>query len=355
MKALVLAGGTGTRLRPFTHTSAKQLIPVAGKPVLCYGLEAIAAAGVHDVGLVVGDRGDEVREVVGDGARFGLRVTYVRQERPLGIAHALLTARDFLGEDDFLLYLGDTFVTGGLGELAERFRRERPDAQLLLSRVPDPTAFGVAELDESGEVLRLEEKPERPRSDLALVGVYFFTPAVHEAVRAIRPSARGELEITHAVQEMIERGLRVRATVGSGYWRDTGSVEDLLEVNRLVLEDVQPRIDGKVDADSSVVGRVRIAEGAVVRGSRIVGPVIIGAGAVVTDSYVGPHTSIGEGCRIDGSGIEYSVVLRDSRIDGVRLVTASLIGRNVTVTSSARPPGAQQLLLGDHSTVRVAG
>jgi glucose-1-phosphate thymidylyltransferase len=353
MKALVLSGGAGTRLRPITHTSAKQLVPVANKPVLFYGLESIAAAGITDVGMIVGDTAAEIEEAVGDGSKFGLEVTYIPQERPLGLAHAVLIARDFLGDDDFVMYLGDNFIVGGIRDLVEEFRTTRPDAQILLTRVPDPRSFGVAELGPSGQVVGLEEKPEHPKSDLALVGVYLFTPAVHEAVRAIKPSWRGELEITHALQYLIDERADVRSTVIRGYWKDTGNVGDMLEVNRTVLESMERRIDGEVDAASQTLGRVVIEEGARITNSRIVGPVVIGAGTVVSDSYVGPFTSVAENCRITESEVEFSIVLRDSSIDGVGRIESSLIGRHVEVTPAPGVPSAHRLVLGDHSKVQI--
>ncbi|MGW0205789.1 glucose-1-phosphate thymidylyltransferase [Streptomyces sp. NPDC003233] len=354
MKALLLSGGSGTRLRPITHTSAKQLVPVANKPVLFYGLEAIAEAGITEVGIIVGDTAEEIREAVGDGSAFGLDVTYIPQAAPLGLAHAVLIAREFLGDDDFVMYLGDNFVVGGITDLVDAFRSERPEAQILLTKVPDPTAFGVAELDAAGQVIGLEEKPRRPKSELALVGVYLFSPAIHEAVRSIEPSWRGELEITHAIQWLIDAGRDVRSTIISGYWKDTGNVTDMLEVNRSVLETLERRIDGTVDGDSEIIGRVRIEPGAKVTGSRIVGPVVVGANTVITDSYVGPFTSIAGDCRIDDSEIEYSIVLRDSSVSGVRRVEASLIGRNVEVTPAPRKPAAHRLVLGDHSKVQIS-
>ncbi|MFF7129893.1 glucose-1-phosphate thymidylyltransferase [Streptomyces sp. NPDC008240] len=354
MKALVLAGGTGSRLRPITHTSAKQLVPVANKPVLFYVLEAIADAGVKDVGIVVGETADEIRAAVDEGGFDGLRITYLSQEAPLGLAHAVRIARDFLGDDDFVMYLGDNFVVGGITALVEEFRTGRPDAQILLTRVPDPTAFGVAELDERGRVVGLVEKPAEPKSDLALVGVYLFTPAIHEAVAAITPSARGELEITDAVQWLIDRRRDVRSTTISGYWKDTGNVGDMLEVNRTVLETIEPMVAGDVDEATEIVGRVRIADGATVRGSRIVGPVVIASGVEVSGSYVGPFTSISERCRIEDSEIEFSIVLPGSSITGVRRIEASLIGRNVEVTPAPRAPAAHRLILGDHSKVQIS-
>ncbi|GIH91014.1 glucose-1-phosphate thymidylyltransferase [Planobispora siamensis] len=354
MKALVLAGGSGTRLRPITHTSAKQLVPVANKPVLFYGLEAIAAAGIREIGMVVGDTQAEIEAAVGDGTAFGLEVTYLRQRAPLGLAHAVLIARDYLGGDDFVMYLGDNFIVGGIDDLVERFARDRPAAQIMLTRVGDPRQFGVAELDARGRVIRLEEKPRVPKSDLALVGVYLFTPEVHEAVAELKPSWRGELEITDAIQWLIEDGRRVESSVISGYWKDTGDVTDMLEVNRLVLESVEPRLDGRVDGASELIGRVVVEPGAAVERSRIVGPAIIGAGARILDSYVGPFTSIAAGCTVSGSEIEYSIVLPRSSISGVSRIEASLIGHDVEVTPAPATPRAHRLVLGDHSKVQIS-
>ncbi|MFJ4781734.1 glucose-1-phosphate thymidylyltransferase [Streptomyces sp. NPDC088794] len=353
MKALVLSGGAGTRLRPITHTSAKQLVPVANKAVLFYGLESIAAAGITEVGVIVGDTAAEIEEAVGDGSKFGLRVTYIPQERPLGLAHAVLIARDWLGDDDFVMYLGDNFIVGGISALVGEFRRDRPAAQILLTQVADARAFGVAELDATGQVVGLEEKPEHPKSDFALVGVYLFTPVVHDAVRAIRPSWRGELEITHALQHLIDTGADVRSTVIQGYWKDTGNVTDMLEVNRTVLETLEPRTDGEVDEESELIGRVVVEEGARIVRSRIVGPVLIGAGTVVEDSYVGPFTSVAENCGITDSELEFSIVLRDSSIRGVGRIENSLIGRHVEVTPAPSVPSAHRFVLGDHSKVQI--
>jgi glucose-1-phosphate thymidylyltransferase len=353
MKALVLSGGAGTRLRPITHTSAKQLVPVANKAVLFYGLESIAAAGITDVGMIVGDTAAEIEEAVGDGSKFGLKITYIPQERPLGLAHAVLIAQDYLGDDDFVMYLGDNFIVGGIADLVEEFRGNRPDAQILLTRVPDPRSFGVAELDPDGQVVGLEEKPEHPKSDLALVGVYLFTPLIHEAVRSIEPSWRGELEITHALQQLIDTRADVRSTIIKGYWKDTGNVSDMLEVNRMILESLDRRIDGEVDEATETIGRVVVEEGARIVNSRIVGPAVIGAGTVVSDSYVGPFTSVAENCRITDSELEFSIVLRDSSIHGVGRIESSLIGRHVEVTPAPSVPSAHRLVLGDHSKVQI--
>jgi len=354
MKALVLSGGSGTRLRPITHTSAKQLLPVANKPVLFYGLEAIRDAGITDVGIVVGDTAPAIREAVGDGSAFGLEVTYIRQDAPRGLAHAVLIARDFLGDDDFVMYLGDNFIVGGISALVEEFRVGRPDAQIMLTSVPDPSQFGVAELDAAGEVIGLEEKPSQPKGDLALVGVYIFTPAVHEAVAQLSPSWRGELEITEAIQWLIDNGRKVRSTSITGYWKDTGNVADMLEVNRMVLETVNPVQRGLVDAATELIGRVVIESGAEISDSRIVGPVIIGAGTRVSGSYVGPFTSVAGDCTIADSEIEYSIVLRGTSIRGVRRIEASLIGHDVEVTPAPKVRQAHRLVLGDHSKVQIS-
>jgi glucose-1-phosphate thymidylyltransferase len=355
MKALVLSGGSGSRLRPITHTSAKQLLPVANKPVLFYGLEAIRDAGITEVGVVVGDTAPAIREAVGDGAAFGLKVAYIQQEAPLGLAHAVLIARDFLGDDDFVMYLGDNFIVGGIVGLVDEFRSGRPDAQIMLQQVPDPRQFGVAELDPaSGEVIGLEEKPSQPKSDLALVGVYIFTPAVHEAVAQLTPSWRSELEITEAIGWLMANGRKVRSTTITGYWKDTGNVADMLEVNRMVLESTEPRCDGTVDEASELIGRVVIETGAEVTGSRIVGPAIIGADTRVTGCYVGPFTSVAQDCVVTDSEIEYSIVLRGASIRGVRRIEASLIGRDVEVTPAPRVPKAHRLILGDHSKVQIS-
>ena len=354
MKALVLAGGSGTRLRPITHTSAKQLVPVANKPVLFYGLEAIRDAGVTEVGIVVGDTEADIRSAVGSGAEFGLDVTYIRQQAPLGLAHAVLVSREFLGDDDFVMYLGDNFIVGGITPLVEEFRAARPDAHIMLTAVADPRQFGVAELDGSGQLVSLEEKPAAPKSDLALVGVYLFTRAVHEAVAQLAPSGRGELEITEAIQWLVTNGRKVTSTVISGYWKDTGNVADMLEVNRTVLEGIEPAIHGTVDEGTELIGRVVVEPGASVRASRVVGPVIIGAGTQVSGSYLGPFTSVAAGCSISDSEIEYSIVLEGASIRGVRRIEASLIGHDVEVTPAPEVPRAHRLILGDHSKVQIS-
>ena len=354
MKALVLSGGAGTRLRPITHTSAKQLVPVANKPVLFYGLEAIRDAGVTEVGIIVGDTAAEIEAAVGDGSELGISVTYIRQDAPLGLAHCVLIARDFLGEDDFVMYLGDNFIIGGITELVQEFREGTYDAQILLTKVDNPSQFGVAELGPHGGVTTLVEKPKEPKSDLALVGVYMFRPVIHDAVLAIKPSARGELEITDALQWLIDEGRDVRPHLVTGYWKDTGRLEDMLECNRKVLESVEPLVLGSVDADSQLIGRVVVEQGAVIERSTVRGPAIIGRDSVVRDTYVGPFTSIYFGCTLEDTEIEHSIVLEESTIRGVGRIEDSLIGKQVEVSPSSALPRAHRLMLGDHSRVSIA-
>ncbi len=352
MKALILAGGAGTRLRPITHTRAKQLVPVANKPILFYGLEAMAEAGIKEIGMIVGDTEAEVRAAVGDGSRWGLEVTYIPQAAPLGLAHCVLIAREFLGDDDFVMYLGDNLIRQGVKEFSDRFAVERRQldpaaAHILLAQVPDPHRFGIAELDDDGQVVRLVEKPVEPKSDLALVGVYLFGPAIHAAVATIEPSSRGELEITDAIQWLVDHGHRVRTEVLVGWWIDTGKLTPLLEANRLILETLERRIDGTVDADSRVEGRVVIEAGAVVEHSQIRGPAIIGAGTRIVHSFVGPFTAIDEDCEILHSEVEHSVILARTRVDHAGRLEDSLLGRDVEVTRSALLPRATRLMVGD--------
>ncbi len=346
----MLSGGAGTRLRPITHTSAKQLVPVANRPVLFYGLEALRDAGVTDIGIIVGDTHAEIEAAVGDGSALGIDVTYIRQDAPLGLAHAVLTAEDFLGDSPFVMYLGDNLLRDGVAELAERFRTGDADAMILLQQVADPSAYGVAEL-EGGRVVRLVEKPARPRTDLALVGVYMFTPAILESAKAIRPSGRGELEITDAIQHMIDRGLAVEPHRVTGWWKDTGRIEDMLEANRLVLDVITPRIDGEL-VDTTVEGRVVVEAGARLINSAVRGPAVIGAGAVVENAYIGPFTSISSGVVVRGAEVEHSILLEDSRVEDLDArVESSLIGRGVTIARSDAKPRAYRFMIGDSSSV----
>ncbi len=359
MKALILAGGAGTRLRPITHTSAKQLVPVANKPILFYGLEAMAGAGITEVGIIVGDTRAEVMAAVGDGSAFGVKATYIPQDAPLGLAHCVLIAGDFLGDDDFVMYLGDNLLEQDLGRFVAEFETARgndpvpPAAQILLKQVPDPHRFGIARLDDDGNVVALVEKPADPPSDLALVGVYLFDATIHRAVRAIRPSHRGELEITDAIQWLIDQGHRVRTERLSGWWIDTGKLTPLLEANRLLLETLTQRVDGQVDAASSIEGRVVIEDGAEIVRSTVRGPVAIGPGTRVVDSYIGPFTAIAAGCEISHSEVEHSVVLERTRILDIPRLTDSLIGKDTVVSRSQVRPRALRLMIGDHCQVDV--
>ena len=353
MRGLILSGGAGTRLRPITYTSAKQLVPVANKPILFYGLEDMAEAGITEVGIVIGDTGDEIKAAVGDGSRWGLDVTYLPQEAPLGLAHCVLIAADFLGDEDFVMYLGDNLLHQGVKEFVDHFEADRGHAaaQILLCKVPDPQRFGVAELGADGAVVQLVEKPAEPASDLALVGVYLFDRRIHEAVRSIQPSARGELEITDAIQWLIDRGHQVRAQVLDGWWIDTGKLTPLLEANRLILETLERSIAGVVDEESRIDGRVVVQPGAEIMRSTVRGPAIIGEGTRIVDSYIGPFTAVYHDCEVLGSEVEHSVLLEHSRIVDAGRITDSLIGRFVEVTRSAERPRATRLVLGDHSLV----
>lgn len=360
MKGLILSGGAGTRLRPITHTSAKQLVPIANKPILFYGIEAMQRAGIREIGIIVGDTRKEIMSAVGDGSQFGVNVTYIPQDQPLGLAHCVLIANDFLTNDDFVMYLGDNMLEQGLEGFVKEFEAARsaggknaPTAQILLCHVDDPRQFGVAEVTEEGHVKRLVEKPKDPPSDLALVGVYLFDKTINEAVRAIKPSKRGELEITDAIQWLIEQGNTVRHEVLKGWWIDTGKKDPLLECNRLVLEVLEPRNDGSVDGGSQIEGRVVIMKGAKIVNSRIRGPVVIGCDTVIDNSYIGPYTSIGNNCNIVHSELEHSVLLDGCTVNDVQKMTDSLLGRNVQVVKSQHRPHALRLMLGDDSKVEL--
>ncbi len=351
MKALILSGGKGTRLRPITHTGAKQLIPVANKPILFYAIEAIRDAGIKDIGIIVGETADEVKNAVSDGRRFGVKITYIKQDEPLGLAHAVLIARDFLKDDPFVMYLGDNLIKSGITNLVEQFKQESPNSQILLAHVKNPNQFGVAELKDS-KVVRLEEKPKKPKSDLALVGVYMFDKNIHTAVRSIKPSKRGELEITDAIQWLIDNKFKVLPHIVTGWWKDTGKLEDMLEANRMMLDICEMDIKGSVDKQSRVEFKVVIEKGATVRNSTIRGPAIIGSGAKIINSYIGPFTSISSGTQVINSEIEHSIILENCRIEDVGIkIEDSLVGRDVEVKKLNERPKVYRLLLGDNSRV----
>ena len=353
LKGLILSGGRGTRLRPITHTSAKQLIPVANKPVLFYGIEAMAEAGIEDVGIIIApETGDEIRAAAGDGSRFGVRITYIVQDAPLGLAHAVLTAEPFLADSPFVMYLGDNLLQGGIGELVNAFRDHAPDALILLTPVPDPEHYGVAELKD-GAVTRLVEKPSQPETDLALVGVYMFTPAVHDAARSIQPSGRGELEITDAIQHLVDRGGHVEPHIVHGWWKDTGRLDDILAANRLVLDTIEGRIEGEL-IGSQVDGRVVVEPGAQLERSTVRGPAIIGRGAQLIDCYIGPYTAVGEECTIENAEVEHSILLAGAVVRNLAgRMESSLLGRNVKIGRDDRQPRAYRFLVGDNSEIGI--
>jgi glucose-1-phosphate thymidylyltransferase len=353
MRGLILSGGKGTRLRPLTHTSAKQLVPVANKPVLFYGIEAMAAAGIEEVGIIIApETGAEIRDAAGDGSAFGIRIVYIEQDAPLGLAHALLTAEPFLGDSPFVMYLGDNLLRDGIVDLVETFRTEEPDALILLTPVPDPESYGVAELN-NGRVARLVEKPKQPQTDLALVGVYMFTPSIFEAARSIEPSWRNELEITDAIQVLVDRGMRVDPHIVHGWWKDTGQVQDMLEANQLILDDLSERVAGEL-VDSRVEGRVVIEEGARLERATVRGPAIVGRGSRITDAYIGPYTAIGDDVTITRAELEHSIVLSGSSISDLEYrIEASLIGKNVRIGRGPALPKAYRFVVGDNADVQI--
>ena len=354
MKGLILSGGKGTRLYPLTYTSAKQLIPVANKPVLFRVIEAIRDAGVSDIGIVIGDTGPEIREAVGDGSRWGVNITYIPQDAPLGLAHAVKISRDFLGDDRFVMFLGDNVIQGGISPLLAQFATSTYNAQVVLTRVAEPEHYGIAELKADGSINQLIEKPKNPPSNLALVGIYMFDHHIFEAVEAIKPSWRGELEITDAIQHMVNVGHHVHPYVHTGWWIDTGKPIDMLAANSLVLQEIPPLIEGSIDAESRVEGAVTIGKGAEIINSVIRGPAIIGEGTKVINAYIGPFTSIYHHCHIEQCEVEHCIILEHSEIvDLDTRLEDSLIGRHVEIKRSPMKPRALKMTLGDHSKVGV--
>src|SRR4051795_3014761 len=353
LKGLILSGGAGTRLRPITHTSAKQLVPVANKPVLFYGIEALVQAGVTEIGIIIApETGEEIRAAAGDGSEFGARITYIPQEAPLGLAHAVLTAEEFLQDGPFVMYLGDNLLRDGITDLVNAFRESGPDALILLTRVPDPEHYGVAELNDE-RVVRLIEKPPEPPSDLALVGVYMFGPVIFDAAKAIEPSGRGELEITDAIQWLIDSGRSVASRTVTGWWKDTGQLDDMLEANRLVLEDIERAVDGEL-IDSRVEGRVIVQEGAKLERAVVRGPAIIGAGSRITDAYIGPYTSIDAGVTVERAEVEHSILLSGSSVSDLDArMEASLLGKNVTLCRGVTLPKTLRMIVGDNAEIKI--
>jgi glucose-1-phosphate thymidylyltransferase len=356
MKALILSGGKGTRLRPLTYTIAKQLVPVANKPILGYVIGHIKEAGIKDVGVIISpETGDEVmRYIDGTGKKDGIRVTFLSQAAPLGLAHAVTTAKDFLKDDDFVMYLGDNLMSHGVKDALAKFRRESPQALIFLKEVDNPKQFGVAKLDRKGNILQLIEKPKKPPSNLALVGIYIFSKKIHDAIARIKPSFRGELEITDAIQELINMGYKVKSEVLDGWWLDTGKKDDLLQANTVVLDSYITRdVKGSVDKKSQITGRVTIETGAMIRESVIRGPAIIGKGTSITNSFIGPFTSIGDGVHITHSVIEHSVILNNAVLSGIERLEDSLVGKCTRVVKKDTHHKALRLMVGDDSTVEV--
>jgi len=353
MKGLILSGGRGTRLRPLTFTQAKQLVPVANRPILFYGIDALREAGIVEIGIVVGDTKEEIKEAVGDGSQFDVKVTYIEQDEPLGLAHAVKISEDFLNEDPFVMYLGDNILKTGIKRLVDEFEKESPNSLILLTEVPNPQLFGVAEL-EGETVVRLVEKPKVPKSNLALVGVYMFDFHIFEAVKAIQPSWRHELEITDAIQYLIDNGFDVRPHFVTGWWKDTGKLEDILEANRLILEGISSRIEGNVDEESKVSGLVAIEKEVRVTNSIIRGPVVIGSSCEIVDSYIGPFTSIQNRCKILKTEIENSIVLEGSELSDVgSRIDESLIGRDVKIYKCPPKPSVYKFMVGDKSEIGI--
>jgi len=353
LKALILSGGKGTRLRPITYTGAKQLIPVANKPILFYGIEAIKEAGINDFGIIVGDTKEEIKKAIGDGSKWKIKVTYIEQKAPLGLAHAVKIAEDYLEDTPFIMYLGDNLLKEGVKGFVQKFKDKNPNALILLTPVSNPESFGVAELDELSRVKKLVEKPKNPKSNLALVGVYLFDKNIFKAVKAIKPSWRNELEITDAIQWLLNKGYTVESHKVSGWWKDTGKPEDVLSANRLILESIERNIKGEV-IDSTIEGRVIVKEGAKIIKSIIRGPVIIGENTKIINSYIGPFTSINSEVIIERSEIENSIVMKKSVIKNLqRRIDESLIGREVKILASSRKPMVNRFILGERSKVEV--
>lgn len=355
MKALILSGGKGTRLRPLTYTMAKQLVPVANKPILGYVIDHIRAAGIRDIGVIISpETGEEVKRYIGNGSKWDVKATYITQSEPAGLAHAVSTARDYLGDSDFIMYLGDNLLSQGVKEAVKKFKKESPEALIFLKEVDDPRRFGVAKLDRKGKILKLIEKPKRPPSNLALVGVYIFSKKIHEAVAQIKPSFRGELEITDAIQKLIDLGYVVKSEVLNGWWLDTGKKDDLLQANTIVLDEYIKRdLIGEIDGSSEIIGRVSVEKNATVKNSKIRGPVIIGEGSEIINSFIGPYTSIGNHVKVIDSVVEHSVVLDNAFLSGIERLEDSLVGKNTKVLHNNSLHKALRLMVGDDSMVEV--
>jgi glucose-1-phosphate thymidylyltransferase len=356
MKGLILSGGKGTRMRPITHTAAKQLLPVANKPILFYAVEAIKDAGINEIGIIISpETGNDVRDALGDGSRWGIRIEYIVQDEPKGLAHAVKTAGKFLGDDAFVMYLGDNLIKDGVKPLVDRFNAGKADSLILLKEVANPSSFGVAELNGNGRILCLEEKPAKPKSNLALVGIYLFNKNIHTAIDAIKPSRRGELEITDAIQKLIDMKFHVDSHILTSWWLDTGKKDDMLEANRVVLDEMENfSMQGKIDATSLLSGRVHVGEGSTLTNCTVRGPAVIGCDCVLENTYIGPFTSIGDGAHVSNVEIEHSILREKCKIkDFDGRIVDSLIGVNVELVRSHAKPAAYKFMLGDDSKVDV--
>ena len=357
MKGVILSGGTGSRLRPITHTGPKQLVPIANKPVLEYAIDDLVEAGIDEIGIVLGDKDrEEIQAYLGDGSEWGVDITYIVQSEPLGLAHAVGCARDFVGDDPFVVYLGDDMMREGIVELVEDFDPETYAAGIGLQRVDEPSRYGIVDVDERGDISLLVEKPDDPPNNLALIGIYVFTPAVFDQIEGLTKSWRGEYEITEAIQSLLDDDERIQSHTVEGWWKDTGKPEDVLHANRLVLDDLEPTVVGDVGEEASLTGRVELGEGSVVEDGAVVrGPVSIGDRTHVgSNAYVGPYTSIGDDCVIDEVHIESSVVIGDATVTADRRIVDSLIGRNAEITSDTdRKPEGEQLVVGRNSTLKL--
>jgi len=355
MKAIILSGGKGTRLRPLTYSGAKQLVPIANKPILFYCIDNIVQAGITDVGIIIApETGQEIRDSVGSGERWGIDIQYITQDVPGGLAHAIKTARDFLADSSFVMYLGDNLIGSGINQFVEEFQRNEPEALILLKEVDNPKQFGVADVSGNGKVIRLIEKPDVPPSNLALVGIYIFSPKIHDAIEKIKPSKRGELEITDAIQELIDMKCNVESFVLDQWWLDTGKKDDMLTANATVLDEwLRESIDADIDEKSAILGRVSIGKGSVVKESKIRGPVVIGENAIIENSFIGPHTSIGNSVSVIKSSVEHSVIMDNSELRDIERLEESLVGRNVKIFRNRKIHKALRLMIGDDSVVEI--
>ena len=356
MKALILSGGKGTRLRPLTYTGAKQLVPVANKPILWYGIEAIVAAGIIEIGIIISpETGEEVKAKTGNGDRFGAKITYILQEQPAGLAHAVKVAQPFLGDSPFVMYLGDNLIQDSLSSFLDAFKMQNLDALILLRQVTNPTAFGVAQIDGNGRVLKLVEKPKVPPSNLALVGIYFFSRVIHDAISCIEPSARGELEITDAIDALIDQQKPVEARQLQNWWLDTGKKDDLLEANRIILDTrLNSAVQGEVDPQSQVIGRVQIDPRSRIINCTIRGPVIIGSGCHLENCFIGPYSSVGDQVTLIDADLEHSVILQGAKVVGIQQrIVDSLIGQRAQLKVAPQRPKALRFLIGDDSQIEL--